>query len=93
MNALLLMNLLALERFQYKTSRSDVDRPKLLQLLKKFYLLGMIPLCVFTGIIHPLYLEDRYPFVSLMVTSVYCAIGVIYSWGEFSVINYLDYKS
>ncbi|CAG8648290.1 5998_t:CDS:2, partial [Paraglomus occultum] len=78
---------------QYKTSGSDVGLPKLVQLLKTVYLLGMIPLCIFTGIIHPLYFEDRYPFVSLMFTSVYCAFGVIYSWAEFSVINYLDYKS
>jgi alpha-1,3-glucosyltransferase len=53
----------------------------LLSGLESAYLLGLIPLFVFENVAHPLLgLEKRLPFLPLMLTSVYCGVGVLYFW-------------
>ncbi|XP_067889456.1 probable dolichyl pyrophosphate Glc1Man9GlcNAc2 alpha-1,3-glucosyltransferase isoform X2 [Heterodontus francisci] len=45
------------------------------------YLSGLIPLQVICEIIYPLTSwQQRFPFVPLLLISVYCSLGVTYSW-------------
>ena len=55
------------------------------------YLFGFLPLEAFCSFLHPALLASRMPFLPLMGTSVYCAIGVLYAtrlsyllWAEYS---------
>ena len=43
------------------------------------YLGGLVLLQVFVSVVHPLLLGDRLPFLPLMATSVYCALGVTWA--------------
>ncbi|KAJ9575770.1 hypothetical protein L9F63_007416, partial [Diploptera punctata] len=53
----------------------------LLNIVESIYLIGLIPLFIFENIIHPwLGLDKRLPFLPLMLTSVYCSLGVMYFW-------------
>lgn len=53
----------------------------LLSGLESVYILGLVPLFVFENVILPLLgLNTRLPFLPLMLTSVYCAVGVLYFW-------------
>lgn len=50
--------------------------------LERVYCLGFIPLFVYTELVHrhlP-WAVDRLPFLPLLLTSVYCALGVFYFW-------------
>lgn len=42
------------------------------------YLVGFMPLDTFCSFVHPLLLAPRMAFLPLMITSVYCALGVMY---------------
>ena len=44
------------------------------------YMLGLLPLFIFTEIAHPIWLAPRLPFLPLLLTSIYCAMGVLYGW-------------
>lgn len=46
------------------------------------YLYGLVPLEVYCSMLHPLLLHGALPFVPLMLTSVYCALGMVYAWGR-----------
>lgn len=48
---------------------------------ESLYIFGLVPLDAFCSFIHPLVLAPRMPFLPLMVTSVYCAVGVLYASG------------
>lgn len=48
--------------------------------LEKGYLVGMVIVEIWGQFLHPLFLDDKLPFVPLMLISVYCTIGVMYSW-------------
>ncbi|XP_058462221.1 probable dolichyl pyrophosphate Glc1Man9GlcNAc2 alpha-1,3-glucosyltransferase [Malaya genurostris] len=48
---------------------------------ERLYLYGFVFLSLFENIIHPgLDLKRNFPFIPLMATSVYCALGVSYFW-------------
>lgn len=49
--------------------------------LRKVYLFGIILLELFSSILQPL-LIPRWEFLPLMTISVYCALGMMYSWGQ-----------
>jgi len=51
-----------------------------LTLLERIYLYGLILIQAFYSIIHPLLFHDKYPFLPLLLVSVYCAIGLFYVW-------------
>lgn len=57
----------------------------LLSVSESLYLVGIIPLEIYNSIIHHhiLGLYEKLPFLPLMLTSVYCAIGVTYCWIKF----------
>ena len=46
---------------------------------ERVYLAGFLPLEAFTAALHPALVAPRLPFLPLMCTSVYCAVGVHYS--------------
>ncbi|XP_069679184.1 dolichyl pyrophosphate Glc1Man9GlcNAc2 alpha-1,3-glucosyltransferase isoform X2 [Periplaneta americana] len=53
----------------------------LLNTFESIYLLGLIPLFLYESVIHPyLGLNTRLPFLPLMLTSVYCSLGISYFW-------------
>ncbi|OAE31919.1 hypothetical protein AXG93_4485s1060 [Marchantia polymorpha subsp. ruderalis] len=49
---------------------------------KKLYLCGLIPVELYSQFLHPFVFKDRLPFVPLMLISVYCAVGLFYSWAK-----------
>lgn len=64
----------------------------LLNMLESLYLCGFGPLFVYDNFIHHLLgLSDILPFLPLMLTSIYCSVGVIYCW--FKYYLYFLYKS
>ncbi|KAH9640977.1 hypothetical protein HF086_015073 [Spodoptera exigua] len=61
--------------------RIRVLRLPMLRQIESLYLYGLIVLCVYDNAIHGLWgLDKTLPFLPLMLTSVYCSIGVIYVW-------------
>ncbi|KAK8950528.1 putative dolichyl pyrophosphate Glc1Man9GlcNAc2 alpha-1,3-glucosyltransferase [Platanthera guangdongensis] len=44
------------------------------------YLLGLFFIEAWAQFLHPIVFGSRFPFVPLMLVSVYCAIGMMYSW-------------
>ncbi|KAI8909663.1 glycosyl transferase [Gorgonomyces haynaldii] len=50
--------------------------------IERLYLLGFVPLFLVTEVLLPLYLPQL-AFLPLMLTSVYCALGVVSSWLRF----------
>ena len=62
--------------------RARLGTPELgLRAWEALYLAGFVPLEAFCSAIHPLLLAPRMPFLPLMATSVYCALGVLYVSG------------
>jgi hypothetical protein len=49
--------------------------------LSRVYLAGLVLLELYCTLGHKLLLGDRLPFVPLMLTSVYCAVGITWVWG------------
>ncbi|GAB2270836.1 hypothetical protein Dimus_005702 [Dionaea muscipula] len=46
----------------------------------KTYLLGLVVVEVWGQFLRPVLLGDRLPFLPLMLISIYCALGMMYSW-------------
>jgi alpha-1,3-glucosyltransferase len=65
----------------------------LLNSLESIYIVGLIPLEVWNSAIFPLLgISEKLPFLPLMLISVYCSFGVIYSWVKFYKISLADTK-
>lgn len=47
---------------------------------KSLYLWGLLPLEIYCSIVHYILLRDTLPFLPLMLTSVYCAFGIVWAW-------------
>ncbi|XP_066902455.1 dolichyl pyrophosphate Glc1Man9GlcNAc2 alpha-1,3-glucosyltransferase isoform X2 [Halyomorpha halys] len=59
----------------------------LLSIQENIYLAGLILLFIYENIIHTLYkVNERYPFLPLLLTSFYCSFGIIYSTFKYYVI-------
>lgn len=48
--------------------------------IEKSYLLGLLVVEIWGQFLHPIVLGNRLPFVPLMMISIYCALGMMYSW-------------
>jgi alpha-1,3-glucosyltransferase len=44
------------------------------------YMAGFVPLQLFTSVVHPMTIAPSLPFLPLLATSVYCAVGLMYTW-------------
>ena len=63
----------------------------LIDIAEYMYVYGFIILQFFTGIVHQIiYGNKQYPFLPLLITSIYCAFGVMYSWIRFSLIYFFE---
>ncbi|KAI9253284.1 dolichyl glycosyltransferase [Helicostylum pulchrum] len=61
----------------------------LLSAIEVNYLYGLIFLQFYTGFVHDMMFgSGKLPFLPLMITSLYCSIGILYGWGCF-MSNYL----
>lgn len=61
---------------------------KLLHIHESLYSVGIILLPLYEHLVqHALGLDTKYPFLPLMITSVYCSLGMTYFWLKF----YLEY--
>lgn len=60
--------------------RSFLQLP-MLNYMESMYLYGLIFLCMYENVYHVVWgLHKTLPFLPLMMTSVYCAVGVMYFW-------------
>ncbi|KAJ8573422.1 hypothetical protein K7X08_009933 [Anisodus acutangulus] len=46
----------------------------------KLYLLGLLAVEIYGQFVHPILFAERLPFLPLMLISIYCAFGMMYSW-------------
>lgn len=49
-------------------------------LIERSYLAGLVVVEIWGQFLHPLIFGDKLAFVPLMLISVYCALGITYSW-------------
>ncbi|VVC90229.1 unnamed protein product [Leptidea sinapis] len=64
-----------------KTRRRDVIIVPMMTCVEMLYFYGLLMLCVYENVIHSLLgLDKTLPFLPLMMTSVYCSLGVFYFW-------------
>lgn len=80
----------------FDTQKSKLSLP-LLSCYQSIYILGLILLFLFETVIHPWSrLYDKFPFLPLLFTSVYCSMGILYSWFKyywnFLTINEVNHK-
>ncbi|KAL3880807.1 hypothetical protein ACJMK2_033014 [Sinanodonta woodiana] len=63
----------------------------LLSQAESLYILGLVPLELYNSVIHSaLGLSERLPFLPLLLTSFYCAVGVTYSWIKFYWLTFQE---
>jgi alpha-1,3-glucosyltransferase len=56
----------------------------LLSRLETIYILGLVPLFLYEHLIHRfMWFSNDLPFLPLMLTSVYCALGISYTWCKY----------
>ncbi|XP_051132385.1 probable dolichyl pyrophosphate Glc1Man9GlcNAc2 alpha-1,3-glucosyltransferase [Andrographis paniculata] len=63
-----------------KGSETKSGTPFYIGWLGKSYLLGLLIVEMWGQFLHRIVFSDRLPFLPLMMISVYCALGMIYSW-------------
>ncbi len=64
----------------YSSSRNKENQP-ILRWYENIYLFGLIVLEIYNLFIHTaLGLAVKFPFLPLLLTSVYCAVGILWSW-------------
>ena len=63
---------------------SDSPRP-LLGWPQQWYLYGLVPLEVFCVLVHPFVLKQKLPFLPLLLTSTFCAVGVTCCWATMAI--------
>lgn len=62
----------------------------LLRLYEWLYISPLPFVTIYETVLHKLLLGDRLPFLPLAFTSVYCAIGIMYSWVLYYYMYFQD---
>ncbi|KAH7572970.1 hypothetical protein JRO89_XS03G0043600 [Xanthoceras sorbifolium] len=65
---------------QFKTKGSSEKGGFALGWVGKSYLFGLLIVEIWGQFLHPYFLGDKLPFVPLMLISIYCGLGIMYSW-------------
>ncbi|RHZ64634.1 hypothetical protein Glove_321g45 [Diversispora epigaea] len=71
----------------YPTPKSKISM--FIYLAENIYVCGFVVLQFFCGVLHQIVFKNEYEFLPLLVTSVYCALGIVYSWFRFTLIYFL----
>ncbi|XP_058104153.1 probable dolichyl pyrophosphate Glc1Man9GlcNAc2 alpha-1,3-glucosyltransferase [Magnolia sinica] len=58
----------------------EKNRNKLIGCIGVVYLLGMVGVEIWGQLLHPYIFSNKLPFLPLMLVSIYCALGMMYSW-------------
>lgn len=65
---------------QTKGSVTATGEPFRIRFIEKVYLVGLLVVEIWAQFLHPFILGGKFPFVPLMLISMYCSLGVMYSW-------------
>ena len=52
---------------------------------QQWYLYSLIPLEVYCVLVHPFVLKQKLPFLPLLLTSTFCAVGVTCCWATMAI--------
>ncbi|KAL3833028.1 hypothetical protein ACJIZ3_007764 [Penstemon smallii] len=63
-----------------KAKHNKLETPFYIGWFGKSYLLGLFAVEIYGQLLHSTIFGDRLPFLPLMVISIYCGIGMMYSW-------------
>ncbi|KAG0587534.1 hypothetical protein KC19_2G171900 [Ceratodon purpureus] len=75
------------EEVAKKDETTSEDKTFVIGLLERFYLGGLVVVEIYGLCVHPFWFGSSLPFLPLMLTSVYCAVGMVYFWlGQLRVI-------
>lgn len=68
------------------------SRRFLMDRMGQLYSACFFPLLLFTSVLHPVFLSNNQSlsFLPLMLTSVYCAWGIFWSWLGFNFLFFTD---
>lgn len=61
-------------------SRGSCQKNQLIGWAGACYLLGLLGVELWGQLLHPYFFGNRFPFLPLMLVSIYCAMGMMYSW-------------
>ncbi|ORY33541.1 dolichyl pyrophosphate Glc1Man9GlcNAc2 alpha-1,3-glucosyltransferase [Rhizoclosmatium globosum] len=69
-----------------ETAANKSERGLQLNILERLYVYGMGPLYIYAELVHPFVFGSRLEFLPLMLVSVYCSVGVLYSFVALSFL-------
>lgn len=69
---------------QLKSNESSIDATEkggfAIGWVGQSYLFGLLLVEIWGQFLHPYLLGEKLPFVPLLLISIYCALGIMYSW-------------
>ena len=69
----------------HAAQQPSVSSRSLLGWPQRWYLYGLVPLEVFCVLVHPFVLKQKLPFLPLLLTSTFCAVGMTCSWATMAI--------
>ena len=82
------------KKSQGETSASQADpaEEQFLSVFEVLYLIGLILVEIYSSFLHTMIFKGELPFLPLMLISVYCASGMVWSWSQPDIIEVLVVK-
>ena len=75
--------------YNYQSLKYQYGKKFLINKIEFFYLSLIILLEFYNSVLHFMFSFDKkLPYLPLMITSVYCSIGIIYSWVKYLLFNF-----